>query len=282
MDFIQAIIQGLVQGLTEFLPVSSSGHLVLSSYLYKYFTGKTLVGDGGQEVFFDIMLHLGTLVAVLIYFKDDLASVFKAFFYALKTKTLSVNAEARVPVYVFLGTVATIAVVFPLKDYFEADMHRPGIVGLQIVVTGVLLFATEFLATKFVKKTSKNLDWKRSLLIGVAQGFAVSPGISRSGSTIATGLVTGMDRVSSARFSFLLSIPIILLAALYDTFDLIKTGAPEAFNWPAIVIGTVISGIVGYFCIKYFIKFLSKHSLNAFGIYCVIVGLGMFFFFGTH
>lgn len=278
MDIAQALVTGVVQGLTEFLPVSSSGHLVLTSSIYKVITGQALGSGGNEEVFFDIMLHVGTLVAVLVYFRQDLVNLFKAFFNALKNKSFKGNPEAQLPLYIMIGTIATIAVVYPLKDYFEADMHRPAVVGIQILITGLLLFATEFMSERMSKKL-KSLDWKRSILIGIAQGLAVSPGISRSGSTIAAGLAAGMDRVSAARYSFLLSIPIIVLAALYDSLDLFKGNVALGYNWTAIIIGTIVSGIVGYYCIKYFIQFLSNHKLNGFALYCCIVGIAMYVYF---
>lgn len=279
MDIIQAVITAIVQGLTEFLPVSSSGHLVLASSIYKVATGKALASGGSQEIFFDIMLHVGTLVAVIVYFKDDLKNLFSAFFKAIKTGTLTNNEEAKIPLYIAVATLATIAVVLPFKDYFEADMQRPAVVGIQIMITGVLIYATEFFSARVLNKTT-NIGWLKSILIGIAQGIAVSPGISRSGSTIAAGLAMGIDRITCARFSFLLSIPAILMGAAADTLRVVKSGAYVGFNWSSIIIGTIISGIVGYYCIKYFIIFISKNRLDGFALYCLLIGLGMVIYFG--
>jgi undecaprenyl-diphosphatase len=278
MDFIQAVISGIVQGLTEFLPVSSTGHLVLASAAYKYISGQSFVIAGSEEVFFDIMLHLGTLVALLIYFKQDIVKLAKAFFKAVKNRTFSNNEEAMLPVYIVIGTIATAAIVLPFKDWFEADMGNPSIVGVQIMITGLLLFFTEFWSSRMSSNTGI-IDWKKSIIIGLAQGIAVSPGISRSGTTIAAGLVTGLDRVTSARFSFLLCIPIIILAIIFDAADQLGQGELLSFNWTAIITGTVISAIVGYYCVKYFIIYLSKHKIDVFAYYCLAVGLFMFLFF---
>jgi len=278
MDLIQAVISGVVQGLTEFLPVSSTGHLVLASAAYKYISGKSFVTAGNEEVFFDIMLHLGTLIALLIYFKQDIVNLISAFFKALKNKTFSTDEEAMVPVYIAIGTIATAAVVLPLKDWFEADMNNPSIVGIQIMITGLLLFFTEFWSSRMSNATNI-INWKKSIIIGIAQGIAVSPGISRSGTTIAAGLVTGLDRVTSARFSFLLCIPIIILAIIFDAGDQMMQGNILSFNWIAIIVGTIISAVVGYYCVKYFIIFLSKHKLDVFAYYCLAIGLFMFLFF---
>jgi undecaprenyl-diphosphatase len=280
MDMIHAIINAVVQGLTEFLPVSSSGHLVLASSLYKTITGKPMTGDPTQEVFLDIMLHLGTLVAVLIYFKDDLKNIFSSFFNALNTKTLKTNEDAKIVLYIAAATLATIVTVLPFKDIFEADMQRPAIVGIQIMITGVIIYATEFLSARVINKTS-SIGWWKSIIIGIAQGIAVSPGISRSGSTIAAGLAMGMDRISCARFSFLMSIPAIMMGVAAKSIEVIKLGTYSGFNWSAIIVGTIISGIVGYYCVKYFIIFISKHRLDAFGAYCLIMGFAMFLYFGV-
>lgn len=278
MDLIQAVISGIVQGLTEFLPVSSTGHLVLASAAYKYISGKSFIMGGNEEIFFDIMLHFGTLIALFIYFKKDIIDLTKTFFNAIKNKSFKDNPEAMLPVYMMIGTIATAGVVIPFKDIFEADMNNPSIVGIQIIITGLLLFFTEFYSSRMLK-VDNIITWKKSILIGIAQGIAVSPGISRSGSTIAAGLVTGLDRVNAARFSFLLSIPIIILAIIADFADQIGQGDIWGFNWTAIIIGTVLSAIVGYYCVKYFIIYLSKHRLDIFAYYCVAIGLFMFIFF---
>lgn len=278
MDITQALITGIVQGLTEFLPISSSGHLVLTSSVYKYITGQPLSAGGAEEIFFDIMLHIGTLIAVIIYFWHEIISILKTFYSAWKDGSLKTNSEARIPFYIFIGTLATIAIALPLKDHFESLVYNPASVGVILIFTGILLFSTEFISKKINKK-DKNIGWKRAIIIGLAQGLAVAPGLSRSGSTIAAGLAFGLDRVTCAKYSFLLSIPIIFLAAVFHSFELSISGGFIGFNWTAIIAGTLISGLVGYFCIKYFIIFISKNRLNIFAAYCCIVGLGMALFF---
>lgn len=276
MDIFQAAITGFIQGLTEFLPVSSSGHIVLVSTLYKILTGGDFTVVGKEEIFFDIMLHVGTLIAILVYFKQDLIEILNNFLSAFKNKDFSKSEEARLPLFIALGTTATILVVLPLRDFFEHLVRTPSAVGLVLIFTGVLLISTEFLSSKFTQKVEK-MDWKRALFIGIAQGFSAAPGLSRSGSTIAAGLATGLSRVTAAKYSFLLSIPVIILAALYDLKSATLSQLAE-YNWLAIFVGTFIASVVGYFCIKYFIIFISKHKLNVFAYYCWGVGILMFFF----
>lgn len=273
MPIIQAVLMGFIQGLTEFLPVSSSGHLVLTSSLYKVFTGAELIHEGPQEAFFDIILHLGTLAAILIYFKKDIIEILTKFFEACKNKDFKSN-ESKIPLYIILSTVFTLIVVFPLKDIVERLLVAPVFTGIFLLITATVLYLSEWISKKFAQKDS-NITVKRSVLIGLAQGLAIFPGLSRSGMTIATGLATGLDRVTCAKYSFLLSTPIIIAASML--YPLIEIDYKEFvnFDWVSILVGFVVSAVVGYFCIKYFIKFLSKFSMNIFAYYCFIVGIAM-------
>ena len=280
MNLIQAIIMGLIQGLTEFLPVSSSGHLVLTSSLYKYFTSKDFVTGSSEEVIFDIVLHLGTLLAVCLYFRDDIVKITKAFFKACIKKDFS-DPEAKLAGFILLGTVFTVLVAYPLKIVSESLISLPYIVGIFIFLTGWILFLGEWAAEKKQTKTDK-VDLKTAIIIGLAQGIASIPGISRSGSTISTGIFLGLDRVACARYSFLLSIPIILGASMVYPFIKMDLAEAAGYNWTSIIAGTVISGLVGYLCIKYFMKFISKFSLNIFGYYCVIMGVFTLIFFNIY
>ena len=270
MNLIQAILMGIVQGLSEFLPVSSSAHLVFTSNFYKVFKGIEIVQHSNEEVFFDIMLHFGTLIAVLIFFRKDIAAIIKALWEGVKTKDFS-NREAKLGLYIIIGTIITIILALPMQGFAEKLVFSPEIVGLLLVATGILLFGAEYFSNHHQKNNEMTL--KNSILIGLAQGLAVLPGLSRSGWTIATGLFSGLDRVTAARYSFLLSIPIILGASML--YPVIKIDLHEAltYNWIAILWGTIASGMVGYLCIKYFMKFLAKFSLAVFGYYCVIAGL---------
>lgn len=277
MDLIQTFILSIIQGLTEFLPVSSSGHLVIVSALYKITKGVEMASGGNQEIFFDIMLHIGTLIAVVAYFYKDLISIFKNFFTSVKAKSFKDNPEAMIVPYVALGTLITVLFAYPLKDFFEKIATDPHIVGYFLLLTAGVLFFTEYYSAKHSKNNT--LTWKKALLIGLFQGFAVAPGLSRSGSTIAAGLLAGLDRVQSARYSFLLSVPIIVIAALFHCIEVTGWSELKTFNWGLILLGTAIAAVVGYLCIKYFLAFLVKHSLNYFAVYCFIVGIASIIYF---
>lgn len=277
MNLIQAVFMGLIQGLTEFLPVSSSGHLVLTSSLYKFFTNSEFLVNNGEEVFFDIVLHLGTLLAVLIFFREDIVKIVKAFVNGCAKRDFSAP-DAKLSLFILLGTFFTIIMAFPIKEISEKLINLPWLVGVFLFITGCILYASEFVSERIKEKTDK-MDWKKAILIGIAQGLAALPGISRSGSTIATGIFMGLDRVTCARYSFLLSIPIIIGASMF--YPILELNLHEIvnYNWVSIIVGFIVSFISGYFCIKYFLQFLGKHSMKVFAYYCWVVGIAMFVFF---
>ncbi len=272
METIQAIFMGIMQGLTEFLPISSSGHLVLVSSIYKVLYGHELLFTGDQEVFLDIILHLGSLLAVFMFFWQDIVTILREFNKAIKTRDFS-SPEAKLPIYLVVGTFFTVLLAFPLKEIVEKTVASPFAVGCFLIVTGFVLLFSENLSTKI--KHDNTITMKKAIIIGLAQGIAAFPGLSRSGMTMAAGLLTGLDRVTSARYSFLLSILVILGTSM--VYPLIKFSPEQllTFSWNSIIIGFFFSWIVGYFCIKYFLQFLQKYSLRYFATYCFVVGLFM-------
>ncbi len=284
MPILQTVLMGIVQGLSEFLPISSSAHLVFTSNFYKIFKNIEIVQQSNEEIFLDIMLHLGTLIAVIIFFRKDIWEICKALFEVLKNKEILKSSQndtvknAKLGIYIIIGTIITIVLALPINDVAEHLVYHPAFVGGLLVLTGLVLFFSEYLSKKRVEKfDTPNL--KQSIFIGLAQGLAVLPGFSRSGWTIATGLFAGLNRETAARYSFLLCVPIILGASM--VYPLIKIDVEEAlsYNWTAIILGTIVSAIVGYFCIKYFMKFISKFSINIFGWYCVLMGVFTMIFF---
>jgi len=277
MGVLEAIILGIVQGLSEFLPISSSAHLVFTSNIYSVLTGTSIDVDTSRQAFLSIMLHLGTLIAIFIYFRNELWTIIKEFFKAIVKRDFS-DQNAMLGVYIIIGTIFTLAVAYPLKDITEKLLVYPQIVAVLLILTGVILFFSEF-KSKHLKEHTEKLDYKKAILIGLAQGLAVFPGFSRSGWTIAAGLFSGMDRVSSTKFSFLLVIPIILGTSVFYPILEIKPSELVGYNWIAIILGTIASAVVGYFCIKYFLKFVARFSMNFFAYYCIIAGLLVIAFF---
>ena len=213
MNIVLSVMMGIVQGLSEFLPISSSAHIVFTSNFYKIFNNVPISEEQPtQEIFLDIMLHLGTLIAVLIFFRKDIAEICKALCHAIKTKNYE-NQQAKLGLYIIAGTMITVILALPLEKVASHLVFHPALVGGLLLVTGVLLFSSEYMS-KHKANLSQKVTLKQSLLIGLAQGIAVVPGLSRSGLTIATGMFAGLDRQTAARYSFLLSIPIILGASM--------------------------------------------------------------------
>ena len=276
MHILQAIIVGAVQGISEFLPISSSAHIVFSQSIYKLVTGSQFLNEvGSEEIFFDIMVHLATLFAVLIFFRKDIIDIVKAFFNGLKNKDYS-NSDFKTAVFILAATPITCIVALILKEPTHALVENPKIVSLFLIVTGFILFFSEKL-----KQQNKDMNLKTALWTGLAQGLAVFPGLSRSGLTIATQVFLGMDRVKAARFSFLMSIPIILGASMAYPLLEIDFSQMAKFNYSAIFWGFLTSFVVGYLCVKYFMKLLGKVTLKCFSYYCVVVGVLMFVLFSV-
>lgn len=266
MQTLQAIIMGAVQGLTEFLPVSSSGHIVISSAFYKMLTGAEIVVTN-EEIFFDILIHLSTLFAVIIYFFGDIKNILSNFYTAAKEKNYKSDNFLFV-IYILIATSITGVFGLFTKEAAHNLTENPFIVSIFIIITGCVLLISE----KIKKDENKKTDIKTALVVGLFQGFAVMPGLSRSGMTISSAMFMGLKRFDAARFSFILSIPIILLASfIYPllTFDLKDIAN---FNYQALISGMVTSFITGYLCIKYFMNFLKNNNLKCFAYYCFVVG----------
>ncbi len=267
MDILQAIIIGVVQGLTEFLPVSSSAHLVFVPYL--------LGTESGLA--FDTLLHIGTLVAVVVYFWNDLVHMLKSFLSSLADlprgrfrEGLREDQFKKLAWMVIIGTIPAGFAGILFKDFFEGLFSNVPAVGAFLVVTGFLLYGSEMISRKTRSKADLGeMTIKNSLIIGVAQACAIAPGISRSGATISTGLFLGLERELAARFSFLLSIPAILGAALVQVKDIsslldVTTGATIA--------GVIAAAISSYLAIKVMLKLVSERDLLVFAYYCWIIG----------
>lgn len=268
MDIIQAIIMGMVQGLTEFLPVSSSAHLVIVPELM-----------GVQSsLAFDTLLHVGTLVAVVGYFWKDILAMIKAFvssiidlFHGNFKEGIKEDPFKRLTWLVAVGTIPAGLMGVLFKDQFESLFSSVTSVGFFLLVTGFILWGAEWIAKRNSDKEGKEIkevSFTNSLVIGLFQGFAIAPGISRSGSTIAAGLFSGLNRKLAAKYSFLLSIPAILGAALIQTKDIVSFGSDLG-----VLIGGFVSAMIfSYLAVKFMMGYIQKHSLIVFSYYCWFVG----------
>lgn len=281
MTVIESILLGIVQGITEFLPVSSSGHLAILQNVFKVETNDSML--------FDIMLHLGTLVAVfIVYRKDiwkmiceacfmaaDIISNLKTWFMnkkhktALKYKKIVHNSYRKFVVLVLVSTVPTGLIGVLAKDLISAASNTLLIPGICLWITGVLLLMADY--AKEGKALPKNVSYRKALIIGAAQGFATLPGISRSGTTITTCILCGLDRKFAVKYSFILSIPAILGAAILEIKDVIAE--PIAVSQVLIYgIGTIFSAVVGYVCIKTMLVVVRNKKFKYFSWYCFAVG----------
>lgn len=266
MQTLQAVIMGAVQGLTEFLPVSSSGHIVLSSAVYKLITGINFDTVTSEEIFFDILIHLATLFAVIIYFFKDLKQIVYGFFKAVVNKDFK-NDNFKLFCCVVIGTIITSVFGFLIEGFAHKLTENPFVVSILLMITGCVLFISE----KF-KKEQKELNYKIAAIIGLFQGFAIFPGLSRSGMTISSAVFMGIDRVKAAKFSFILSIPIIILASLFYPIITFNLSEIQNFNITSMITGMITSFVIGYLCIKYFMKYIEKKGLKIFSYYCIFVG----------
>ena len=269
MNIIQAIFMGLAQGISEFLPISSSAHIVFTSTIYKILTGANFQTTGQEEIFFDILIHLSTLLAVIIFFFKDIKQIAKGFAEGIKSRDYQ-NPDFKTGIFVIIATVLTCVIAFFIKDVAHKLTENPLYVTILLLFTGCILFFSEKLKGK-----TKELNLKTAIFIGIAQGFAVFPGLSRSGLTIATGIYNGLDRLRAAKFSFILSVPIIILASMVYPLLELDMAEIKTFNYNAMAAGCICSFVSGFLCIKYFMKFLEKFSLKGFAYYCWIIGILM-------
>ena len=276
MQTLQAVITGAIQGLSEFLPISSSAHIVFSNTLYSLITGEELSAvASGEEIFFDIMVHLATLFAVCIYFFNDLKDILKDSLSALKEKKQ--NENSKILCYILVTTMITGCIGLLIKPGVEKLIVNPKIICILLAITGILLLFSEK-----IYQGNKKIDFKKSILIGIAQSLAVCPGFSRSGFTIASALLQGVNRIDAAKFSFLMSIPVIALASLVYPLMELDISEIATFNFKALILGFIVSFVVGYLCIKYFMQLLKNITLRFFGYYCLLASVVMFVLFQVY
>ena len=269
MTIIQWIVLAVIQGITEFLPISSSAHLLLPSQLLNWPV---------QGLAFDVAVHLGSLLAVIIFFRQTIWDIAKNFLASLMKKPHDTSLSMH-GWLIIISTIPAVVVGYLAKDVIDTLLHDPSsklptlVIAITTVVFGLALWWADANAKQ--SKSIKQLTWKDALFIGCAQALALIPGTSRSGITMTAGLMLGMKKVDTARFSFLLSIPLILAAGLLLTIDLIRT--PDAFDIQALAFGTVLSFVSAFACIVLFLKWIERSGFLPFVIYRLVLGLVLFF-----
>jgi undecaprenyl-diphosphatase len=271
MTFFHAFLLGIIQGLTEFIPVSSTAHLLI---------GQTLLGLPANNAMFSflVLVQIGTIVSLLVYFWKDLSSILVD---TLKNlgglrdfKSLPENA--KMGWYILIATIPALLAGYLLKDAVEALFRLPLLeAAIRLFAAAILLSLAEWLTKK--NRSLDSMNWLDALVVGLFQIIAVFPGASRSGSTISGGMFRGFDRPSAARFAFLMSVPVMLAAGAYEMLDVVRMPGLTEFL-PALAIGFITAAIVGWFAVRWLLRYLAQHSLYVFSVYCAVVGVIVFIF----
>jgi len=256
VDLTQIVVLSVVQGLTEFLPISSSAHLILVPALTQW---------SDQGLAFDVAVHVGTLLAVLAYFREDLLRMTRDWLGSFHSE---LTPDARLAWGVLIGTVPAALTGLLFNDFIEEHLRSPLVIATTTIVFGLLLWWADARGRR--TRNEHGVSWKDVVVIGCAQALALIPGTSRSGVTMTAGLAMGLTRKAAARFSFLLSIPIILLAGGYQSLALATQ--PEPANWGVMLAGIVLSGVSAYLCIHYFLKLLDRMGMFPFVVYRLVLG----------
>lgn len=259
MNLFHSFLLGIIQGLTEFIPVSSTAHLLI---------GQQLFGIPADDAMFSflVIVQLGTLISLFVFYWKDLLAITKA---TLDFRRSTI--ERNLGFYIIVATIPALLAGYFLKDAVEALFRQPMLqASIRLFTAAVLLTLAEWLTKK--NRTLESMTWLDALFIGVMQIIAVFPGASRSGTTISGGMFRGFDRPSAARFAFLMSVPVMLAAGGYEMLDVIQMPNLGEFL-PLLAVGFVTAAIVGWFAIKWLIDYLSKRSLYVFAIYCALVGV---------
>lgn len=263
MSFLQSLILGIVQGLTEFIPVSSTAHLILVPWLagWKF--------DAKVAFVFDILLQLGTVAAVIAYFWKDLAEIVRAVFKGLFERRPFATEKARLGWFIALATVPAVVIGLLFKPFFESLHQRPLVVAAILTGAAALIVVTERIGRR-----SRGLDsitWRNALVIGASQSLALLPGVSRSAATICGGMLCHLERPAAARFSFLMSVPILIAAAVLAVKDLIELPGFTSYL-PPLAAGFAASAVVGFVSIHWLLSYLARHPMNVFGWYRLVFG----------
>lgn len=256
LDWIQALVLGVVQGLTEFLPISSTAHVFLVS---------TMFGWGDPGAAFSAIIQIGTELAVVIYFRKDLAQIFRNLKKSFQDEGFRQTSEAQTSISLVVGSLPILFIGFLLRDVIETDVRNLYLVASMLIIFGVVLLVVDRFP---LRRDNDALTIKSGLLIGLAQALALIPGVSRSGATISAGLALGYGRAQSARFAFLLAIPAVFASGLFE----LRYGLSGDIQWGSTLFATLISFVIGIVVIHWFLKFISRYSFKFFGWYRILVG----------
>ena len=270
MTVFQAFLLGIIQGLTEFIPVSSTAHLLISQTILK------IPADDAMFSFL-VIVQLGTIVSLIVFYWKDLFSIVRAVIVDFRSlgDFGSMKPEAKLGWYIIIATIPARLAGYLLKDAVEALFKQPMLeASIRLFSAAILLTLAELLTRK--NRALPSMTWLDALIVGLFQIIAVFPGASRSGTTISGGMFRGLDRPSAARFAFLMSVPVMLAAGGYEMLDVLKMPNLSEFL-PLLAVGFVTAAIVGWFAIKWLIDYLSKRSLYVFAVYCAVVGMIIFF-----
>lgn len=265
MSFVTAIFLGFVQGVAEFLPISSSGHLAVLQGIFK------MTDIEGGHLFFDVLLHFGTLVAVCVAYWKDIVEMVRELFAMVKnvkTKERTLPPARRLILLIIVATLP-LFLVLPIKDYVEQLYYQTIFIGCALLLTGLILYLSD--RVQKGNKTERSATVIDALIVGLSQAIAIIPGLSRSGTTISIGLVRGFDRQFAIKFSFLMSLPAVLGANIISLFDAIKAGI-DASLVPMYLAGMLTAAIFGYLAIRLLKYIASKASFGGFAYYCFFAG----------
>lgn len=275
MSIIEAIIIGLVQGLSEFIPISSTAHMTIAGQLMDVIKNQT----PEQWTSFIATVQLGTLAAVFIYFRKDIKEILSSFFTENVTKRRTFKEQSqnsKLGWYIAIGSIPIAVIGLTLKDFIRSSFTKePVVIGTSLIVFALILWLAEIIYKE--SKNMENIGWKETLAMGFGQVFALIPGASRSGTTITTGLFMGLNREAAARFSFLLSIPAILGSGLLEFFQ--ATAYLTSDMYVTIIVATAVAGISGYMSIAFLLNFLRTNTTKLFIFYRIALGAIVLFFF---
>ena len=260
MEILQAIIFGIIQGLTEFIPISSTAHLRVIP---------ALLGWADKGAAFTAVIQMGTLIATFIYFRNDIVDLISGFFRALKNKTYFKDTYFRLFALLVLGTIPVGIAGLLFKNFIKGDARGLYVISASLIIIAIILYIAEKLASK--RKSLEEVSIWDGIIIGCAQALALIPGSSRSGVTITAGLFCGLKREAAARYSFLLSIPAITISGLYELYD--ERAILLNVNSISLIIATIVAGVVGYYSIAFLLKFLKTRSNFVFIVYRIVLGI---------